>query len=113
MTELAEAPITQSSDISSINHWIGGKRVAGRSGRTSPVYNPAVGVQTGAVDLASVEEVDAAVAAAHAAFPAWRSLSLSRRTELLFAIREILHARRDDIATVLTSEHGKVLSDAR
>jgi malonate-semialdehyde dehydrogenase (acetylating)/methylmalonate-semialdehyde dehydrogenase len=96
-----------------INHWIGGERVAGQSGRTGPVYNPATGEQTGAVDFASVEEVDRAVQAAKEAFPAWRAMSLARRAELLFAIRELVHERRDDIARILTAEHGKVFSDAK
>ena len=108
MTETIDAPAT----VKPINHWIGGSRHAGQSGRTSPVYNPAAGVQTGAVDLASVEEVDQAVQAAKAAFPAWRSLSLGRRAELFFAIRELFHARREELARHLTAEHGKVFSDA-
>lgn len=95
-----------------IPHWIGGHRVDGVSGRTAPVYNPATGVQTGAVDLASVEEVAVAVANAKAAFPAWRALSVARRAELFFRIRELFNARREDLARILTAEHGKVLSDA-
>ena len=86
--------------------------VAGRSGRSGPVYNPATGAQTGAVDFASVEEVDAAVLAAKEAFPAWRALSLAKRAELMFAVRELVHDRREEIARILTREHGKVLSDA-
>ncbi len=113
MTELAEAPTEGRSDeITRIPHWIGGKRVEGASGRLGPVFNPARGVQTGAVDLASVEEVDAAVQAATSAFPAWRSMSLGRRAELFFAIRELVHTEREEIAKHLTAEHGKVLSDA-
>jgi malonate-semialdehyde dehydrogenase (acetylating) / methylmalonate-semialdehyde dehydrogenase len=108
MTETIDAPAA----VKPINHWIAGSRYAGRSGRTSPVYNPAAGVQTGAVDLASVEEVDRAVQSAKAAFPAWRSLSLGRRAELFFAIRELFHARREELAHHLTAEHGKVFSDA-
>jgi malonate-semialdehyde dehydrogenase (acetylating)/methylmalonate-semialdehyde dehydrogenase len=113
MTELAEAPAKARGDeITRIPHWIGGKRVDGTSGRQGPVYNPARGVQSGAVDLASVEEVDAAVKAAKAAFPAWRAMSLAKRAELFFAIRELVHANREEIAKFLTAEHGKVLSDA-
>ena len=95
-----------------ISHWIGGSAVAGASGRTGVVYNPATGEQSGAVDLASADEVDAAVAAAKAAFPAWRSTSLSRRAEILFRMRELVDANRKEIASLLTAEHGKVLSDA-
>jgi malonate-semialdehyde dehydrogenase (acetylating)/methylmalonate-semialdehyde dehydrogenase len=98
--------------VARISHWINGAAVAGTSGRSGPVYNPATGAQSGEVDFASVEEVDAAVAAAKAAFPAWRALSLAKRAELMFSIRELVHARREDIARLLTAEHGKVLSDA-
>jgi malonate-semialdehyde dehydrogenase (acetylating) / methylmalonate-semialdehyde dehydrogenase len=114
MTELAPAPAeaAETEGVARISHWIGGKPFAGRSGRSGPVYNPATGAQTGAVDFASVEEVDAAVAAANEAFPAWRALSLSKRAELMFAVRELVHDRREDIARILTREHGKVLSDA-
>src|SRR5215218_1093539 len=96
-----------------ISHWIGGRSVAGESGRSGPVYNPALGMQTGEVDFASREEVGRAVAAAREAFPAWRELSLSRRQELLFRIRELVHDRLEEIAKILTDEHGKVLSDAK
>ena len=113
MTELAEAPAGEApQEITRITHWIGGRRVEGTSGRNGPVYDPARGVQTGAVDFASVEEVDAAVAAARDAFPAWRAMSLSRRAELFFTIRELVHDRREEVARLLTAEHGKVLSDA-
>ena len=108
MTETIEAPVA----VKPINHWIGGRAVAGTSSRTSPVFNPATGRQTGALDLASVEEVDQAVQAAKAAFESWRSASLAKRAELFFNIRELVHERRKEIATILTSEHGKVLSDA-
>jgi malonate-semialdehyde dehydrogenase (acetylating)/methylmalonate-semialdehyde dehydrogenase len=114
MTEVAEAPKrAETEEIARITHWIGGKRVAGRSGRSGPVYNPATGRQTGEVDFASAEEVDEAVQAANAAFPAWRALSLSRRTELFFRIRRLVDEHREDIGRILTSEHGKVLSDAK
>jgi malonate-semialdehyde dehydrogenase (acetylating) / methylmalonate-semialdehyde dehydrogenase len=95
-----------------INHWIGGQAVPGTSGRTGPVWNPATGEQQAEVDLASVEEVDAAVGAAKAAFPAWRSTSLSRRSEVMFHLRELVDANRKEIASLLTSEHGKVMGDA-
>jgi malonate-semialdehyde dehydrogenase (acetylating)/methylmalonate-semialdehyde dehydrogenase len=95
-----------------ISHWIDGRTVAGTSGRTGPVYNPALGEQTGEVDLASAAEVDLAVEAGARAFPGWRSLGLSRRAEILFRMRELLDANRKEVAAVLSSEHGKVLSDA-
>jgi malonate-semialdehyde dehydrogenase (acetylating)/methylmalonate-semialdehyde dehydrogenase len=115
MTELAPpaAETTDTTGVTQIGHWIGGEMVLGRSGRTGPVYEPATGAQTGEVTFASPAEIDAAVAAAKAAFPAWRALSLARRAELMFTIRELVHERRDEIASILTREHGKVLSDAR
>jgi malonate-semialdehyde dehydrogenase (acetylating)/methylmalonate-semialdehyde dehydrogenase len=113
MTEVATPPVGQEQDVRRITHWIGGKAVEGESGRSGPVYNPATGRQTGAVDFATAEEIDRAVRTAKEAFPAWRALSLSRRTELFFRIRELVHERRDEIARILTSEHGKVFSDAK
>ena len=95
-----------------VNHWINGARVPGSSGRSGPVYNPATGELAREVDFASVEEVDAAVAAAKAAFPAWRATSLSRRTEILYRIRNLVEEHRAEIAAHLTREHGKVPSDA-
>ena len=77
MTELATPPAEQAQEIKRISHWIGGRTVEGTSGRSGPVYNPALGKQTGAVDFASPEEIDAAVQAAKAAFSAWRATSLS------------------------------------
>jgi malonate-semialdehyde dehydrogenase (acetylating)/methylmalonate-semialdehyde dehydrogenase len=108
MTDVVDAPAA----VKPINHWISGARYVGQSGRTGAVYNPATGEQAGAVDFATVEEVDRAVQAARAAAPAWRALSLAKRAELLFAIRELIHARREEIAKHLTAEHGKVFSDA-
>src|SRR3970282_305618 len=115
MTRLAQPPPADEAKepaLERVNHWIGGRRVAGTSGRTAPVYNPATGELAREVDFASVEEVDAAVAAAMAAFPAWRATSLSRRSASLFRIRTLVNAHRKDIAAFLTSEHGKVPSDA-
>jgi malonate-semialdehyde dehydrogenase (acetylating)/methylmalonate-semialdehyde dehydrogenase len=114
MTEVADQFTEErSGEVTRISHWIDGQRVEGTSGRSGPVYNPATGEQTGEVDFASVEEVDAAVRAAERAFERWRSVSLSRRTELFFRIRELVHDHSDDLARLLTLEHGKVLSDAK
>ncbi|HWH06787.1 MAG TPA: CoA-acylating methylmalonate-semialdehyde dehydrogenase [Gaiellaceae bacterium] len=112
MTELATPPTQRSEGFARITHWIGGRAVAGTSGRSGAVFNPATGEQTGAVDFATTEEVGAAVAAAKEAFPAWRAVSLAKRAELLFRIRELVHERREEVARILTAEHGKVLSDA-
>ena len=95
-----------------ISHYIGGKVIPGESGRRGPVFNPATGEHTHDVDYASVEEVNAAVEAASDAFSAWRATSLSRRTDILFRIRNLLEEHRTDIAAAITSQHGKVLSDA-
>jgi len=95
-----------------IHHHIDGTSVAGTSGRTGPVFDPATGEEQAAVDLASPSEVDAAVAAARAAFPAWRATPLGARTEVMFRFRHLLDERRDDVAALLTSEHGKVHDDA-
>ncbi len=114
MTQVAEP--TQASGApptgETVGHWINGRLVAGTSGRHGPIYDPARGSLAREVDFASVEEVDAAVAAARAAFPGWRATSLSKRTEILFRIRNLVEAHRADIAGFLTSEHGKVPSDA-
>ena len=114
MTELAPPPerTRESAGLKRITHWIGGEPVTGTSGRSGPVYNPARGEQTAQVDFASTAEVDSAVAAAKAAFPAWRAMSIARRAELMFRVRELANEHREDIARILTSEHGKVLSDA-
>src|SRR5213594_1331036 len=114
MTEVAEAPGTQrAEELKRINHWINGAPVAGQSGRSGPVYNPAAGIQTGEVDFASAEEVDRAVQAAKEAFASWRAVSLSRKTEIFFRIRKLVDEHREDIAKILTAQHGKVLSDAK
>ena len=96
-----------------ISHWIGGQVVEGTSGKHGPVYNPATGEQTGTVDLASAAEVDAAVETAAGAFREWRASSLSQRTGILFSFRDLLHRHRDDVAALITAEHGKVISDAQ
>jgi len=95
-----------------INHIIGGEEVATTSGRTSPVYDPATGEVTAQVGLATVEEVDRAVAVAHEAFLSWRTTSLASRTAVMFRFRDLVDRHKSDIAALLTAEHGKVLSDS-
>ncbi|WAP50456.1 CoA-acylating methylmalonate-semialdehyde dehydrogenase [Arthrobacter sp. ATA002] len=97
--------------MDSIKHWINGSYVSAGT-NTAPVTNPATGKVTGQVSLATGAEGAAAVAAAAAAFPAWRDTSLARRTQILFAFRELLNARKGELAAILTAEHGKVLDDA-
>ena len=96
-----------------VGHWINGKSVAGASGRTGPVFNPASGQQSADLAYASVAEVDAAVSAAKDAFAAWGSSGLGRRSTILFKFRELVSQRADDLATCIVREHGKVLSDAK
>jgi malonate-semialdehyde dehydrogenase (acetylating) / methylmalonate-semialdehyde dehydrogenase len=95
-----------------ITHWIDGAEYPPSGGRTAPVYDPALGVQTKEVALAGKTEIEAAVASAKAAFPAWSNLSLARRQAVLFKFRELLDARKGELAEIITSEHGKVLADA-
>ncbi|GAA4817577.1 CoA-acylating methylmalonate-semialdehyde dehydrogenase [Nocardioides caeni] len=93
-------------------HWIGGGPVAGTSERTAPVHDPALGVVSKQVRLGSAADVDTAVGAAKEAFATWGRTSIARRSQVVFAFRELLNARKDELAQILTSEHGKVLSDA-
>ncbi len=95
-----------------IHHLIDGQQVAGTSGRTSPVFNPATGEQSGLLSLASADEVDAAVASAQAAFEEWSNVSVARRTTLMFAFRNLVVDNAEEVAKRLTAEHGKVHSDA-
>ncbi len=95
-----------------ISHWVDNATVAGTSGRTSPVTDPATGRVTAELDLATTVEVDAVVASAKAAAVEWSQTSISQRTRLMFRFRELVEANRDEIARRLSSEHGKVLSDA-
>ena len=104
--------MTQPSTTERISHWIDGRRTPGTSGRTAPVYNPATGQRSAEVELASGREIDDAVAKALAASKDWRHASLSTRSGVLFAFRELLHERTDELAAIVTSEHGKVLADA-
>jgi malonate-semialdehyde dehydrogenase (acetylating) / methylmalonate-semialdehyde dehydrogenase len=95
-----------------ISHWIDNESFAGGSSATAPVTNPATGEVTGQVALASVEDARAVIDAAAAAFPAWRDTSLAKRTQVLFRFRELLNERKGELAEIITSEHGKVVSDA-
>ncbi|KQM59571.1 CoA-acylating methylmalonate-semialdehyde dehydrogenase [Agreia sp. Leaf210] len=95
-----------------VNHWVDGAEYPSSSGRTAPVYDPAQGIVTKQVALADQAEIDAAVASAKAAFPGWRDTSITKRQQVLFSFRELLASRKAELAEILTSEHGKVLSDA-
>ena len=95
-----------------ISHWVDNEVFTGSSGATAPVTNPATGEVTGQVALATVEDARAVIDAAAAAFPEWRDTSLAKRTAVLFRFRELLNERKDELAAIITAEHGKVLSDA-
>jgi malonate-semialdehyde dehydrogenase (acetylating)/methylmalonate-semialdehyde dehydrogenase len=95
-----------------ITHFVNGNSWNGKADRTGEVFNPATGEITGHVDFASNAVVDEVVGAAQKAFEEWRGTSLAKRTQILFAFREILNARKEEVAALITAEHGKVLSDA-
>ena len=95
-----------------VGHWIDNAEHVSKSGRTAPVYDPALGVATKEVALANEAEIAAAIASAKKAFPAWRNESLAKRQAIIFNFRELLNARKGELAEIITAEHGKVLSDA-
>ncbi|HEX6956166.1 MAG TPA: CoA-acylating methylmalonate-semialdehyde dehydrogenase [Agromyces sp.] len=95
-----------------LDHWIDGAPAAGHSDRTGPVYDPARGVVQRQVRYASADDVDAAVQAAARAFPMWRDTSIAKRQQVMFRFRELLASRSEELAAILTSEHGKVTGDA-
>lgn len=104
--------MTTTETLTVVPHWIDGAEYPSTSGRTADVYDPALGVVTKRVALADRAEIDAAVASAKKASEAWGELSLAKRQSVLFAFRELLNARKGELAEIITSEHGKVLSDA-
>lgn len=107
MTATAPTPTVQT-----LAHWLNNAPAAGQSGRSAPVYNPATGQVQAQVPLASTAELDAAVQIATAAAKVWRATSLGKRSEVIFKFRELLVARKDELARIITREHGKVHSDA-
>ncbi len=96
-----------------IHHFIGGKTVPGTSGRTGPVYNPVTGEVQAQVHLASADEVRGAIATAEAAFPAWAAVNPQRRARVMFRFKELVERNMDDLARLLSAEHGKVIADAK
>jgi malonate-semialdehyde dehydrogenase (acetylating) / methylmalonate-semialdehyde dehydrogenase len=96
-----------------VHHWVNGRLLTGSSGRFGDVYNPASGELQARVALATAAEVDSAVTAAAAAFPAWSAQPALRRARVFFRFREIFERRLDEVAVLLTSEHGKVFADAK
>ncbi|MBF8292419.1 MAG: methylmalonate-semialdehyde dehydrogenase (acylating), partial [Steroidobacteraceae bacterium] len=100
-------------ELEQLGHYIGGRRVAGASGRTAPVFNPALGVATTQVALASAIETRSVIATARAALPEWSDTPALRRARVLFRFRDLIDKHSEEIAGILTREHGKVLADAR
>ncbi|OZI17453.1 methylmalonate-semialdehyde dehydrogenase (CoA acylating) [Bordetella genomosp. 7] len=96
-----------------LSHYIGGHAYEGRSGRYTEGFNPATGEVASSIPLASPEDVDAAVAAARAAFPAWSETPALKRARILFKFKALLDQHQDELAALITAEHGKVLSDAK
>jgi malonate-semialdehyde dehydrogenase (acetylating) / methylmalonate-semialdehyde dehydrogenase len=106
-------PLSTDRKLREVHHWVNGRMLTGSSGRFGDVYDPATGEVQARVVLATVAEVDLAIAAAAAAFPAWSAQPALRRSRVLFRFREIYERRMDEVAALLTSEHGKVFSDAK
>ncbi len=98
--------------MSQVGHWISGAEVLSKSGRLGDVFDPALGEVTKQVGFANQAEIDQTIAAAKAAFPAWRDATLAKRQGIIFKFRELLDARKGELAAIITEEHGKVLSDA-
>ncbi|MED5408360.1 MAG: aldehyde dehydrogenase family protein, partial [Pseudomonadota bacterium] len=96
-----------------LSHFINGKKVDGISGRFGDVYNPAIGEVVKLVPLASAAEVRTAIASASAAFPAWAEMPPARRAQVLYRYRELLHQHMDELAEIVSEEHGKTLDDAK
>jgi malonate-semialdehyde dehydrogenase (acetylating)/methylmalonate-semialdehyde dehydrogenase len=113
ITSTLPAALSTNQKLREVHHWINGRISTSGSGRFGDVYNPATGEPQAKVALATPAEVDTAVAAAAAAFPAWSAQPPLRRARILFRFREIFEQRLDEVAQLLTSEHGKVFSDAR
>jgi malonate-semialdehyde dehydrogenase (acetylating)/methylmalonate-semialdehyde dehydrogenase len=99
--------------VRTLEHWIGGTTTSGTSTRTAPIWNPAEGERSGQVVLGSAQDVDSAVRSSREAFEDWSQASLSKRSKVLFAFRELVSGHVDQLAALITDEHGKVLSDAR
>jgi malonate-semialdehyde dehydrogenase (acetylating)/methylmalonate-semialdehyde dehydrogenase len=95
-----------------ITHWINGASWSGNASRKGDVFNPATGLKTGEVDFAEIATIDEAIESAAKAFPMWRDTSLTKRAQIVFKFRELLNNKKEELAAIITREHGKVLSDA-
>ena len=111
-TDVEVVPADSGTGVAVISHWIDGAERPSSSGRTAPVYNPATGIVTGEVALADQAEIDEAIASAQRGYEVWSGFSIAKRQTVLFAFRELLNARKGELAQIITAEHGKVVSDA-
>ena len=114
MTHITRPPSTAVADksVSVITHWIDGAERPSTTGRTAPVFNPATGAVTARVALAAETEIAQAIASAKRGYEVWSQYSIAKRQGVLFAFRELLNARKGELARIITAEHGKVISDA-
>src|SRR5690606_32826136 len=101
-------PMQAYTDTAEVGHYIQGRRTPGQGTRTQPIYNPATGGVTRELRLASLEDVEAAVRSAAAAFPAWAATPAPRRARVMFKFLELINAHHDELAAIITAEHGKV-----
>ena len=111
-TTAPAAPASATPDVPIIPHWIDGAERTSTSGRTAPVYNPATGAVSAFVALADQAEIADAIASAQRGHEVWKDFSIAKRQQVVFAFRELLNARKNELAEIITAEHGKVRSDA-
>ncbi|MGY3317195.1 CoA-acylating methylmalonate-semialdehyde dehydrogenase [Arthrobacter sp. TE12232] len=104
--------MSDSNELQVVPHFVGGQEMPSSGDRTAPVFDPALGKESKLVGLGSAADIEAAISSAHKAFPAWRDLSITRRQQIIFRFRELLNERKGELAGIITSEHGKVVSDA-
>ncbi|WP_019180173.1 CoA-acylating methylmalonate-semialdehyde dehydrogenase [Microbacterium yannicii] len=110
--ETTPAASPAATDARTISHWIDGAERASSSGRTAPVFNPATGAVQAQVALADQAEIEQAIASARRGYAVWSKFSIAKRQTVLFNFRELLNARKRELAEIITAEHGKVVSDA-
>ena len=108
----ASKSVTANEERPVLSHWIDGAEALSSGDRTAPVYDPARGIETKRVALANASDIETAISSAHKAFPAWRDLSITKRQQIMFRVRELLNERKGELAQIITAEHGKVVSDA-
>jgi malonate-semialdehyde dehydrogenase (acetylating)/methylmalonate-semialdehyde dehydrogenase len=99
--------------MKTLNHLINGAATAGSSSRTGPVFNPATGEQSADVNMANNADVNAAVTAAQAALPGWSAMPPLRRARTMFRLNELILQNTDELAAMISSEHGKTIDDAK